>query len=72
MSQHFVTQNSVHSYRTRSSQNGSFVPPKVKGFGIKSFSYLGCKLWNLLPPKIRDVPCLTKFKRAVKDHFLKS
>ena len=40
MLEHFVTQDSVHSYGTRSSQHGSFVPPKVKGFGLKSFAYL--------------------------------
>ena len=65
----FVKQDSVHAYQTRSSQNGSCVPKKVKGFGLKSFSYLGCKLWNMLPPHIRQLPNISSFKRAVKDHF---
>ena len=70
MSQNFVTQDSVHTYRTRSSEHGSFVPPKVKSFGIKSFAYLGCKLWNMLPPHIRSIPTFDTFKGAVKNHFL--
>jgi hypothetical protein len=56
MNQHFITQDSIHSYNTRSAKHGSFVPPKVKGFGIKSFSYVGVKLWNMLPIHIRQLP----------------
>ena len=55
MSHNFIPQDTVHGYRTRSSQHGSFVPPKVKSFGMKSISYVGCRLWNMLPPDIRDI-----------------
>lgn len=70
MNQNFVSQVSIHTYSTRSSDNGSYILPKVKGFGIKSFSFLGCKLWNSLPLKIRNLSSLASFKKTVKCHFL--
>ena len=69
MSQNFISQDSVHTYRTRSSEHGAFVPPKVKSIGLKSFSYNGCKLWNRFPTHIRESTSLLMFKKAVKNHF---
>ena len=70
MSHYFVKQSSVHAHGTRSSKNDSYAPPIVKSFGLKSFSYIGCKLWGMLPPEIKQINCLNKFKTAVKRHLL--
>jgi len=43
--------------------------PNVKGFGIKSFAYSGCTLWNSLPQYIRDSNTLYSLKSRVKEHY---
>ena len=72
MSDFINTQDSVHNYNTRLSSNGGLALPKVKSFGLKSFSYIGCKLWNMLPSNIREHSTISGFKQAVKLHFLTS
>ena len=85
MSEHFTTASSVHNYPTRfrskiedSSSNLSdmalsdskrFAVPKVKGFGMKTFAYKGCTLWNSLPQHARDAKTMSSFKYKVKEHF---
>ena len=44
--------------------------PSVKGFGHKSFAFIGCKLWNGLPQDIRDSKSLHDFKLKVKERLL--
>jgi hypothetical protein len=66
----FVSSKSVHSHSTRFSEKGSFSIPKVKSFGIKSFAYMGCTLWNSLPRSITEIEQHHRFKDAVKNHFL--
>ena len=70
MSEHFVSQDSVHSHNTRFSKSGCFSVPKVKSHGFKSFSYNGCKLWNQLPSDIRAITNLSHFKNSIKQHYL--
>jgi len=65
--EHFTPADSVHTYKTRFSNNGCFAIPKVKGFGMNTFAYNGCKLWNSLPPSVKDQNNLMKFKHAVKE-----
>ena len=55
MDSHLVSHDTVHSYSTRFSQRGGFGLPKVKGYGSKSFSFKGAKLWNTLPTNISDI-----------------
>ena len=62
----------VHTYSTRFRETGSFSIPKVKGFGMRSFVYNGCVLWNGLPSNIRNLQRHQQFKIAVKNHFLDS
>ena len=39
--------------------NKRFFIPKVRGFGMKSFAYNGCTLWNALPQNdAKDMPKL--------------
>jgi len=70
LSNQFIPQNSVHSHNTRLSNKGAFSVPHVKGNGKKSFSYLGCTLWNKLPSFITQMTALSSFKSAIKQHLL--
>ena len=70
MGEHFISQDTVHSYSTRLSHKGAFAVPKVKGFGSRSFSYIGCTLWNKLPFNITQINKLSAFKCAIKKHFM--
>ena len=70
MGDNFISQDTVHSHRTRLSQKGAFAVPKVKGFGLKSFFFSGISLWNKLPSSIAQTETLPVFKSLVKNHFL--
>lgn len=72
LGEHFVPQDTVHSYRTRLSHKGAFAVPKVKGFGSKSFCYTGCSLWNNLPACITQIDKLSTFKTTVKNYLLEN
>ena len=39
-------------------------------FGIKTFAFQGCKLWNDLPTNIKSIARNQSFEVAVKAHFL--
>ena len=69
MRQYFKPLERVHSYNTRSREKGSFQPPPAKGFGSKTFSYVGSNLWNSLPTDIRNLSSLAQFKKATKDQY---
>ena len=68
--ENFLSQEFVHSHRTRFSDHGGFAVPEVKGFGAKSFFFTGISLWNKLPASITQTTKLTDFKTKVKHHFL--
>jgi hypothetical protein len=85
MSEHFTPVSDIHNYPTRFrvklntnldrsilTDSKRYTVPVVKGFGIKSFAYSGCTLWNSLPQYIRDSRTPYSFKSRVKEHFLKS
>ena len=44
MSENFVPFDTLHSYKTRSSESGCYILPKVKGFGAKYFAFNACVL----------------------------
>ena len=70
MGDSFMSQDSIHSYRTRLSDQGGFSVPKVKGFGKQSFFYSAINQWNQLPASIALTEKLPVFKAKVKKHFL--
>jgi hypothetical protein len=72
MSDHFIPQSSLHNYSTRFSAEGGLAIPKVGSFGKKTFSYVGCSLWNRLPAKCKDFSSISSFKACIKEHFLSS
>ena len=48
--------------------NNKLIQKKVntQQYGIKSFSYTGAKLWNLLPADIKNSPSIREFKANIK------
>jgi hypothetical protein len=72
MSEHFISQDSIHNYSTRLSQKGPYCLPKVKGQGSKSFAFSGIKLWNDLPVNLTKINRLQSFKVAIKSHLMNS
>ena len=69
LSDQFTPQESVHSHNTRLCRKGAFAVPKVKGFGLKSFFYLGISLWNNLPASITQTEKLSSFKTSIKKYL---
>ena len=59
----------LHSYNTRSSQQG-LVVPRVGSHGQKTFYYNAIKQWNQLPLQIQSIPTFSRFKPATKRHLL--
>ena len=55
-----------HSYNP--SQNSQFFGPLVKSVyhGTESLSYLGLKVWDILPNTYKNIDGLHKFKKAIK------
>ena len=72
LGERFITQETIHSYSTRFSTDGSYSIPKVKSAGSKSFLYTGCTLWNKIPSALKDITKLEHFKSSIKTHLLDS
>ena len=70
MTEHFVSQDSMHNYSTRLSKKGGYCLPKVKCHGSKSFSFNSIKLWNSLPESLTEVNRLEGFKVSIKSHLM--
>lgn len=59
----FVVRNNVRSLRG----NNKLVPrKKTTNFGLKSTTFIGSKVWNSLPDKLRSMKILKEFKKAVR------
>ena len=57
-----------------SSQNFVAVPrSRLKMYGDRAFSVVAhkCKLWNQLPPELRDVTCFNQFRTHLKTYLFK-
>ena len=66
---YFNLNHNVHSYNTRNANN--FHLPKARlTFFQNSILFHGPKIWNSLPPSIKESISLKVFKTKLKDHFL--
>ena len=65
MSDMFEQQN--HCYDVRSLHNLKLKKFKTLKYGYHTFSYLGAKVWNNLPGKIKESRNLSMFKARLKD-----
>jgi len=72
ITEHFISQDGVHTYNTRLSIKWAFVIAKVKSHGLKSFCYNGYSLWNSLPHTFIELTNLSHVKVALKQHLLSS
>ena len=53
-----------------SSQNNLLVPrTKLKTYGDRAFSVAAPRLWNALPPKLKESETVAAFKRALKTYY---
>ena len=48
----------------------ALILPKVGSHGIKSFHYIGAKIWNSLPDEIQTTFSKSLFKVRCKKHFM--
>ena len=46
-------------------------PPYKTSNGRKSLSYLGPKLWDDIPPQLKQKKSIASFKHDFKKHYLK-
>ena len=65
----FERVNESHHYNTRHSVN-ALILPKVGSYGIKSFHYIGAKIWKSLPDEIQTTFSKSLFKVRCKKHFM--
>ena len=67
----FKDVSNVHQHNTRSAEQGNLViSRKNTSIGQQAISYAGAKLWNDIPPEIRNAQSIDTFKARLKDYFL--
>ena len=62
----------MHKHHTQLSSKNNylyFVPRKRTDFGKKSFSFVGPKVWQIVPNELKLLT-LSQFKRKLKFHFI--
>ena len=65
----FERVNESHHYYTRHSIN-ALILPKAGSYGMKSFHYIGAKIWNSLPDEIQTTFSKSLFKVRCKKNFI--
>ena len=70
--------NEIFQLREKSHYNlcytSEFLIPPIHSVyhGSKSVSYLGPKIWELIPPVIRQIDTFSRFKKAIKNGNLQT
>ena len=65
----FKTISEAHSHNTRGSDY-NYVVSRDLSLSQSGFAYTAIKLWNSLPPLVKSIDTLPRFKRDLKEHFL--
>ena len=60
MQEVFLIRNATYNFRNQT--YFKFANPCTSDYGLNSTRYLGPKIWNMLPDRIRLLPTLLKFK----------
>ena len=70
----FTQTRLTHEYQTRNATRGNLTQESVRThrYGLKSISYEGTKLWNLIPEEIRNKPNKKLFKYHYKKFLFTS
>ena len=68
----FLFSSSVHQYSTRYATQGNLYMLQKNSFqySLKSTSYLGAKLWNILPIEAHNAPSKLLFKTKLNSYIL--
>lgn len=56
--------------RSTRQQDNLYVPRTCTDYGQRSMLVRGPRLWNALPPCIKNVGNESRFKRSLKEHML--
>ena len=75
----FKLNHERHSHRTRSNFNTTdsiainnlFIPAaRTSNYGLKQLKVNGPRIWNALPPNLKNVNSLNVFLRRLKVHYI--
>ena len=66
----FVVRNNVKCLRGTNKLLVVVPRKKTTNFGLKSTTFIGAKVWNSLPDKLRSMKILKEFKEAVRELHL--
>ena len=68
----FTQTRITHEYQTRNATRGNLTQESVRTrrYGLKSISYKGTKLWNLIPEEVRNKHHKKLFKYHYKKYLL--
>ena len=62
----------IHSYETRNSLSGLFIPRVNTNYGKHSIHYSGSIIWNSIPAEIRLSTSLSLFKHKLFNYYIQS
>ena len=71
---YFTQISAIHSYNTRVAARGEYVIVRKNTlvYGIRPICFNGAKIWNDIPPEIRDSPSVWNFGKRLKKLLLDS
>ena len=71
---YFTQISAIHSYNTRGAAHGDYfiVRKNMLVYGIRSICFNGAKIWNNIPPEIRDSSSVWNFRKRLKKLLLDS
>ena len=69
---YFTRVNTIHNHSTRFSEKNYYIPRVNSIYGCKTLSYLGCKVWEEIPRKLKDQSYLGAFQSGLKIVLLKN
>ena len=61
--------NNTQNYNLRSNTQFKVAVPKTVRDGTETFSYIGPKIWELIPNDLKNLPTLKMFKKNIKTWF---
>ena len=59
-------QLNIRQHSTRNANEFLLPRPKTENYGKQSLTYLGPKIWNMLPKKLQKSPSLFNFNCEIK------
>ena len=73
-SDYFTQVSDIHHHNTRSASHGDFFLKRKNTlqYGLRSVCFNGAKIWNNIPPDIRNSPSVANFKKKIKELLLES